>query len=113
MVELGEFQREIAKFQERKTTVYAISLEDMSLAKETQNDFAGLRVVSDGERRMAEAFEVIHPSSAPDGGDTAAPTTILVDGAGLVRWTFRPDRVVRRLSPAELLAAVDQHLLAK
>jgi peroxiredoxin len=113
MVELGELQREIAKFKARQTNVYVISLEDQALAQESQKQFPDLRVVADSERRMAEAFQVVHPRSAPDGGDSAAPTTILVDGAGQVRWTFRPDRHIVRLSPEQLLAAVDKHLTMK
>ena len=50
--------------------------------------------------------------SAPDGGDTAAPTTLLVDGGGTVRWTFRPDRFLNRLSPSQVLAAVDKEMPA-
>jgi peroxiredoxin len=109
-LELGELQSAFPKFAERNTTVYVISLEGQALAQESQAEWPNLCVVSDQERRMAEAFQVIHPNSAPDGGDTSAPTTFLLDGAGRVRWTFRPDRVVVRLSPGELLAAVDQHL---
>jgi hypothetical protein len=48
----------------------------------------------------------------PAGSDTAAPTTFLVDGNGSVRWTFRPDRILTRLSPSELLAAIDKEMPA-
>ena len=41
------------------------------------------------------------------------PTTFLVDGSGNVRWLFRPERFLVRLSPAELLAAVDANLQGK
>lgn len=39
-----------------------------------------------------------------------APTTILIDRTGLVRWVGRKDRYIERLTPADVLAAVDQHL---
>lgn len=45
-------------------------------------------------------------------GDTTAPTTILVDGGGTVRCVFRPDSVMTRLSPAEVLAAIDKEMPA-
>lgn len=60
---------------------------------------------------MCQALQVMHPGAGYDGGDVAAPTTILVDGQGTVRWLFRPDRFLKRLSPAELLAAIDEHLM--
>ena len=55
---------------------------------------------------------IIDGGSHPDGGDTAAPTTLLVDGGGTVRWTFRPDRFLNRLSPSQVLAAVDKEMPA-
>ncbi len=59
---------------------------------------------------MAKALQVIHPGVGPEGTDTNAPTTILVDGAGTVRWLFRADRFLTRLPPEDLLKAVDDHL---
>ena len=44
----------------------------------------------------------------PQHGDTNAPTTILVDGDGKVRWFFRPDYFIVRLSPDEFLQAIDK-----
>jgi hypothetical protein len=41
--------------------------------------------------------------------NAAMPTTFLIDGKGQVRWHFRPDRHIERLSAAEVLAAVDAH----
>ena len=49
------------------------------------------------------------PGKGPHGADTNAPTTFFVDGAGTVRWVFRPERFISRLSPDELLTAMDQH----
>ncbi len=87
-------------------------MEDQNAAKATQADFPHLVVLSDAERKLSDAVEVIHPRSAPDGSDTAAPTTILIDGSGTVRWTFRPDRVFNRLSAAQVLAAIDKEMPA-
>jgi len=53
---------------------------------------------------------VIGTHHSPSGGITVSPTTILVDRRGQVRWVFRPTRFINRLTPAELLAAVDEHL---
>jgi peroxiredoxin len=87
-----------------------VSVEDREAAALTQADFPHLVVVSDVDHKLADAVKVIHAHSAPNGGDSTAPTTILVDGSGTVRWTFRPDRVFRRLSPEEVLAAVDREM---
>ena len=112
MSELGQLEAHWQEFETRKVRVVVISVEDRETAKATQADFPHLNVVSDEERKLAEAVAVIHPQSAPNGSDTAAPTTILVDGSGIVRWTFRPDRVLTRLSPSQLLAAIDKEMPA-
>jgi peroxiredoxin len=113
MSELVQLEEQHEAFAKRKTRVVVISLEDQKAAELTQTDFPDLDVVADSERKLAEALAVIHQHSAPDGGDTTAPTTLLVDGQGIVRWTFRPDRFFRRLSPKEVLAAVDKYLPAE
>jgi peroxiredoxin len=112
MIELGQLESQWQEFEKRKVRVVVVSVEGLEEAKATRADFPHLVVVSDAERKLSEAVAVIHPGSGPDGGDTAAPTTLLIDGSGTVRWTFRPDRVLTRLSPAQLLAAIDKEMPA-
>ena len=110
MIELGELDAASSEFDKRKAKVVVVSIEDQQTASATQADFRHLLVIADKDRKLSETLAVIHPNSAADGGDTAAPTTIIVDGSGTVRWVFRPDRFMRRLSPAEVLAALDEHV---
>jgi peroxiredoxin len=112
MIELGQLEAHRQEFERRKVRVVVVSIEDLEKAKATQADFPHLAVASDAERKLSEAVEVIHPQSAPGGEDTSAPTTLLIDGGGTVRWTFRPGRVFDRLSPEDLLAAVDREMPA-
>jgi peroxiredoxin len=112
MIELGQLEAAHAEFDKRRTRVVVASLEDQPTAQATQADFPHLVVVADAERNLAEAVQVIHEQSAPGGGDTTAPTTLLIDGGGTVRWLFRPDRFLTRLDPTQVLAAIDQHLPA-
>jgi peroxiredoxin len=88
-----------------------VSLEGREDAAKTQAQFPHLTAVADKDHHLIDAAGVLHPHANPEGGDAAAPTTILIDRGGVVRWLFRPDRVVTRLSPNELLEAVDRHLL--
>ena len=110
MIELGELESQWREFEKRRTRVVVVSLEDLEAAKATQAQFPHLVVVSDADRKLIHAVAVIHPRSAPDGSDTVAPTTVLIDGGGTIRWTFRPDRVFTRLSTAQVLAAVDKEM---
>ncbi len=108
MSELGELERHNEQFAERGVRVVVVSNDNQKEARGTQSDFPHLVVVSDFHQEMAGAFEVLHPGGGPGGSDTNAPTTFLVDGAGQVRWLFRPRRISSRLSPAELLAEIDR-----
>lgn len=110
MVELGELEKQAAEFEKRNVRLVAASLEDVETARQTQADFPHLTVVADSDLKLTDAFQVLHASAqSPDGKPINAPTTFLIDGDGRIRWLFRPDRVIERLSANELLAVVDQH----
>jgi peroxiredoxin len=110
MVELGELEGHHERFDEKRVRVVVISNDDQQTAQKTQADFPHLVVVSDHEQNVAKALQVIHAGAGHEGEDTNAPTTFLVDGSGQVRWFFRPSHIIVRLSPDELLRAIDEHL---
>ena len=105
MIELGELESHFQEFKNRKSPVaiVAISTDNREDAQKSQTQFPHLKVIADTDRKMCQTLHVMH-------GDNAAPTTILVDGQGTVRWLFRPDRFLDRLSPAQLQAAIDAHM---
>ena len=110
MTELVQLERRHDDFSGRGTRVIAVSVEGLDDAGKTQADYPHLGVVSDEARGLSEAAGLIHPHAAPDGGDTDVPTTILVDRGGTVRWLYRSPSVIERLSPDEVLRAIDRHL---
>ena len=83
-------------------------MEGLDDARRTQADYPHLTVVSDEARGLSEAAGLIHPHAAPDGSDTDVPTTILLDRRGTVRWLYRSPSVIARLSPDDVLRAIDQ-----
>ena|SRR5437660_10248770 len=111
MIELGELEKKHQEFANRNVRIVTISNDDQKDAGATQADFPHLVVVADTGQNMAKALQVLHSGMGPHGGDTNAPTTILVDGAGTVRWFYRPERFLVRLSPEQLLAAIDENKL--
>jgi peroxiredoxin len=113
MVELGQLEAKIGEFDKRHVRILAISLDDLEDSKATQAKFPHLVVVADFDKKLSEAVKVIHGNEGPGGAVTDAPTTILVDGQGVVRWVYRPERFLTRLSPEELLTAIDQHVAVK
>ncbi len=89
----------------------AVSLDDLDGSRESQAKFPHLTIVSDKAENLAKAAELLAPPTqkSHDGGDTLAPTTILVDRQGEVRAVMRPDRFIERFSPDDLLKAVKDH----
>jgi alkyl hydroperoxide reductase subunit AhpC len=108
MIELGQLEKRHADFDKRNVRLVVASIEGLDDAQQTQASFPHLVVVSDENRSLSNAVQVIHRDSNPHGGDTSAPTTLIIDGAGKVRWTYRSGNVASRLSPAELTAEVDK-----
>jgi len=109
MVELVQLERRHEDFERRNVRVIVVSMEVLYDARKTQSDVPHLLVLSDAGRGLSESAGLVHPHAAPDGSDADAPTTILVDRHGTVRWLFRPSAVITRLSPDEVLQAVDQY----
>jgi peroxiredoxin len=114
MVELGQLEEHHADFDNKNVRVVAISQDDLENSKKTQEACPHLQIVSDADANIANALDLMDKvHHGPKGQDTNAPTTILVDGDGMVRWVYRADRFMVRLSPDELLKAVDEHLGGK
>jgi peroxiredoxin len=110
MIELAQLEKRHEDFARRGVRVLVVSMDSQEDADKTKAQFPHLTVVADTERKLIAAAGVLHEKANPDGGDSAAPTTILIDRGGIVRWLFRPDMVLARLAPADLLAAVDEYL---
>jgi alkyl hydroperoxide reductase subunit AhpC len=110
MIELGQLERRHEEFARRKTAVIVVSMEGVEDAEKTQAAYPHLTVLADAGRGLSEAAGVIHPHAGPSGEDIDAPTTILVDHKGTVRWLYRTPAVVARLSPDDVLRAVDERL---
>ena len=110
MVELVQLEKRHADFDRRNVRLLVVSLDDRDDARKSQEQFPHLTVVADTDRNLISAAQTLHPGAGPGGKDTAVPTTILVDASGGVRWIFRPDRFLSRISPEDLLAEVDRHM---
>jgi peroxiredoxin len=110
MRELGELDSYSQEFSKRGVRVIVASVDGREDTEKTQQRFGHLIVLGDPEHKLTEAIKALHAGAGPGHTDIAAPTTLLLDKSGKVCWTFRPDNVLVRLTPAELLGAVDEHL---
>src|SRR5438270_12737086 len=112
MTELGQLEQQHDEFDARAVRIVAASLDHVEETAKTQQQFPHLTILSDNDESLANAAAVVGPHHGPHGETTVSPTTVLIDAQGKVRWLFRPDRYINRLSPQELLAAIDAHLPA-
>jgi peroxiredoxin len=110
MTELVQLERRHDDFRKHNARVLVVSLEGIDESAKTQAEFPHLLVLADEARSLSETAGLIHRQVAPNGGDADIPTTILVDRFGTVRWLYRSPSVIARLSPDEVLQAVDRHL---
>jgi peroxiredoxin len=113
MVELGQLEARHEAFARRNTRIVAVSLDDREHTAKTAEKFPHLLVLSDVDKGLSGAIQVIGPHRSPDGKDATAPTTILVDRQGGVRWLFRPDTFLVRLDADDLLARVDEYMAGR
>jgi peroxiredoxin len=109
MVELGQLEARHEDFDRRNARVVAVSLDNVEDSAKTQEKFPHLAVISDADKSLAGAAELIAPQPSPTGGQTVAPTTVLIDRGGVVRWVSRKGTFLERPTPDEVLAALDQH----
>ena len=107
MTQLTDLESHYAEFNRVGAAVVVISIEDQDMAAQTQSDFPHLTVVSDKQRELSTAIDLINKGFSPDGGDSAAPTVLLLDGEGKVRWLHRPTRFIARPSAKELVANIE------
>jgi peroxiredoxin len=112
MIELGQLEARHGDFDSHHLRIFAVSMDGLEDSTKTQNQFPHVVVVSDSNHGLANAVGTVAPQQGPGGVETNAPTTILVDRHGDVRWLFRPDRFLERLSPDEVLTAAAKHLQA-
>jgi peroxiredoxin len=110
MIELVQLERRYQEFPKRNTQVVVASVEGLDDARKTQADFPHVVVLADQAGTLSRAAGLIHPRAGPDGSDVDAPTTILVDRDGTVRWLYRSPAVNARPSPDDILQAIERNI---
>jgi peroxiredoxin len=64
-------------------------------------------ILSDPDLLTVDAYGLRHIGGGPDGQDLAHPASVLIDGAGIVRWTSVTRNYRVRPTPADVLRAID------
>ena len=109
MLELGELDKEILEFKKREARVVAVSVDGLKDTEEVQKKFPSLLILSDEKQSLVNALHAIHRGAGPGGKDIATPTTVIVNRAGYIEWTFRPGRHIERLAVPEVIDALERY----
>jgi peroxiredoxin len=64
-------------------------------------------ILSDPELHAIDAYGLRHVGGGHDGHDVAHSASVLIDGRGIVRWSFVTTNVRFRPTPDDVLAAID------
>jgi peroxiredoxin len=108
VTELQGLQLSIDALRERGCAVLGISTDSPQTSADLARD-ADLHypILSDPDLRTIDAYGLRHPGGGPDGQDIAHSASVLIDGAGVVRWTFVTRNFRVRPTPADVIGAVD------
>ncbi|GMU81186.1 MAG: hypothetical protein AMXMBFR47_10570 [Planctomycetota bacterium] len=97
--------------QRRGGRLLAVSVDSPERSRQVVERFRlPFPILADEERDVIRAYGLVHAGGAPDGGDIAIPTLMLLGTDGRVLWRRVAPNVMDRLDPAEALAAVRSSL---
>jgi peroxiredoxin len=108
VTELQGLQLSLEAFRRRGCAVAAVVVDDRAtnatLARQAALEFP---ILSDPALEIVDAYGLRHAGGGPDGRDIAHSASVLIDGAGVVRWTYVTRNVRVRPTPADVLGAID------
>jgi peroxiredoxin len=106
--ELQGLQLNIEALHERGCAVAGVVVDDPA----TNADLARTAdlhypILADPDLHAIDAYGLRHAGAGPDGRDVAHSASVLIDGAGIVRWKSVTENFRVRPTPAGVLAAID------
>jgi len=105
--ELQGLQLRMDEFRKRGIAVAGVVVDPVDTNAQLQRD-AGLEfpILSDPDFHLIDAYGLRH-RDAHDGKDIALSASVLLDGTGVVRWTYVTTNLRYRPTPDQVLAAID------
>lgn len=64
------------------------------------------RFLADTNLAVTRRLGLVHPGGGPGGADVPRPATVVIDRAGVVRWTAFGSNIQSRPAPRAVLRAV-------
>ncbi len=108
MSELQGLQLSMNELHARDCAMVGVVVDPVATNAELARD-AGLAfpILSDPDLHTIDAYGLRHRGGGPEGHDIAHSASVLVDGDGIVRWTFVTRNVRVRPTTEMLRAALD------
>jgi peroxiredoxin len=101
-------QLEIEALRRRRLAVAAVVVDPPETNARLARDLGlSYPILADPELRAIDAYGLRHRGAGPGDADIAHSASILIDAGGVVRWRAIAERVNRRPTPADVLAALD------
>ncbi|HUL70840.1 MAG TPA: redoxin domain-containing protein [Gemmatimonadales bacterium] len=101
--EMCEFTEKFTEFQGAETVILPISVDSIPTLKEFRaKEQLGLDLLSDFKREVSRAYGTLMEDKF-----YSNRAYVLIDSAGLVRWTFAEDTPRSRRNSQELLIQID------
>ena len=95
------------EFEKRGAKVAGVVVDPVETNAElARNADLAFPILSDPDMQMIDAYGLRHVA-AHDGKDIALSASVLIDGAGIVRWKSVARNVRVRPDPSESLEAID------
>lgn len=89
--------------------LYAVSVDPPNISRRLRDRLQSrFTFLSDSDGTLLDALGIRHRSGLTPGGSEsiAYPTAVLVDGKGIVRWTYQSDTYRQRARPDDIFAAI-------
>jgi peroxiredoxin len=88
--------------------LFAVSVDPPEVSKRLQEHLkTRITFLADPDAQLLDALGIRHRGGRSDGADIAFPTAILVDGSGVVRWTYQSETYRQRARPEDIFAALE------
>jgi peroxiredoxin len=93
--------------RERGVELYAVSVDAPDVSRRLRERLnVRFTFLSDPDGVLLDDLGIRHRGGG-DGQDISFPTAILVDEAGLIRWTYQSDTYRERARPEDVFAAIE------
>ena len=94
----------MAGLQEVGIRPVAISVDPSQASRDlVQQAGYSFTFLSDPKAEVIRRYDLLHPGSGIDGGDTARPAEFLVDSSGTVRWVNLTENYWVRARPEQVI----------